>query len=65
MAKTKVANDNHSTVVSKVIGWFEYSSAVAALNRLDDQALQQIGIKRSGIQKFVKSWNDNHTTDAA
>ena len=46
-------------------GWIEYAGAVHALSRLDDNALGQIGIKRSEIHTFVKSWNDNHTTDAA
>ncbi len=65
MAKTKAANDNHNSVLSKVLNWIQYSSAVSALHRLDDQALEQMGITRNGINDFVKSWNDNNTTDAA
>ncbi len=65
MAKTIAANDNQSSVFTKVFNWIQYSSAVNALNRLDDDALAQMGINRSNIHEFVKSWNDNKTNDAA
>ena len=65
MAKTIAANDNQTSVFTKVFYWIQYSSAVHALHRLDDSALEQMGIKRSNIHEFVKSWNDNQTDNAA
>lgn len=65
MAKTQAANDNNSSILSRVVDWMQYSSAVGALHRLDDQSLEQMGINRGEIQDFVKSWNDNNSTDAA
>jgi len=65
MANTIAANDNQSSVFTKVFNWLQYSSAVNALHRLDDKALEQMGVKRQNIHEFVKSWNDNKTNDAA
>ena len=65
MTQKHPANDNQTSFLTKMKGWIEYAGAVHALSRLDDNALGQIGIKRSEIHTFVKSWNDNHTTDAA
>lgn len=60
----KAANDNTPTFFGKLRKWFVYSSAVSALTRLDDRTLKDIGIKRSEIHNFVRSWSDQND-DAA
>lgn len=65
MASTKKAvNDNTPGFFGRMFNKIEYSSAVNALHRLDDKTLSNMGLKRSEINNFVRSWSDR-TEDAA
>ena len=57
MAKAKKAvNDNTPTIFGRFRKWIEYSGGVAALNRLDDRTLSDIGLTRSEISDYVRQW---------
>jgi len=65
MAKAKKAvNDNTPTIFGRFRKWIEYSGGVAALNRLDDRTLSDIGLTRSEISDYVRQWS-NKSDDAA
>jgi len=59
MAKSKkAANDNTPNLFVRVRNWFEHSSAINALQKLDDRTLADIGLERSEIENFVRSWSE-------
>ena len=48
-----LTNLKNNGVVSKYLSWLAYSNACRALNGLDDNTLEDIGIVRSQIPEFV------------
>ena len=48
-----LSNIKNNGVVSKYLSWLAYSNACRALNGLDDNTLEDIGIVRSQIPEFV------------
>ena len=63
MTQTTASNDNTPGLFDRLTNWFQTSSARSALSRLDDHSLGQIGITRSEINEFVRSWTDKSDQD--
>ncbi len=63
MTQTKVSNDNTPGLFNRLTNWVQTSSARSALSRLDDHSLGQIGITRSEINDYVRSWSDKSEQD--
>ena len=63
MTQTTVSNDNTPGLLNRLTNWVQTSSARSALSRLDDHSLGQIGITRSEINDYVRSWSDKSEQD--
>ena len=63
MTQTTVSNDNTHGLFNRLTNWVQTSSARSALSRLDDHSLGQIGITRSEINDYVRSWSDKSEQD--
>ena len=63
MTQTTASNDNTPGLFARLTNWVQTSSARSALSRLDDHSLGQIGITRSEINEFVRSWTDKSEQD--
>ena len=63
MTQTTVSNDNTPSLFHRLTNWVQTSSARSALSRLDDHSLGQIGITRSEINDYVRSWSDKSEQD--
>ncbi len=63
MTQTTVSNDNTPSLFYRLTNWVQTSSARSALSRLDDHSLGQIGITRSEINDYVRSWSDKSEQD--
>ena len=63
MTQTTASNDNTPGLFNRLTNWVQTSTARSALSRLDDHSLGQIGITRSEINEFVRSWTDTSEQD--